>query len=256
MKITAINGSPHGKEGITNIMVSTFLKGAQEAGAEVVNVFLSEKELNHCKGCFTCWLGTPGQCVIKDDMEKIIAEGQGTDILLLATPIKYGNISSLLKVFVERMLVLCNPYFQKDPATGLTRHPKKSEAAEKEMSFYRGKLVMIANGGLPDRGPNIQIISDWLKRMAFYNHTEILGEIYAPQGLLLANQNPDLKPVIDNYLQYLEKAGKEIVTASRLSEDTNNVLEQSFLPVDAYNQAVTDYFDSFLCKLEHPYVKG
>lgn len=256
MKIVAINGSPHGREGMTNIMVSTFLKGAEEAGAETVNIFLAEKEINHCKGCFSCWLVTPGQCVIKDDMAEIIAQGQGTDILVLATPLKYANLSSMLKVFIERMLVLCNPYFKKDPATGLTRHPKKSEAAEKEISFYRSKLVMIANGGLPDRGPNFQIISDWLKRLAFYNHTEIIGEIYSSQGLLLANQNEELKPVIDNYLQHLEKAGKEIVAANRLSEETKKVLEQNFIPTDIYNKQVNDYFDSFLCKLEHPYVKG
>lgn len=256
MKITAINGSPHGKEGITNIMVAAFLKGAQEAGAETASVFLAEKEINHCKGCFACWLATPGQCVIKDDMAEIIAQGQGTDILVLATPLKYGNLSSMLKVFIERMLVLCNPYFQKDPATGLTRHPKKSAVSEKDISFYRGKLVMIANGGLPDREPNFQIISDWLKRLAFYNHTEIIGEIYASEGLLLTNQIPDLKPVIDNYLQYLEIAGKEIVTAGMLSAETQKVLEQPFIPIDIYNQQVNAYFDSFLCKLEHPYIKG
>jgi multimeric flavodoxin WrbA len=32
MKIIAINGSPRGKASRTNVMVSAFLKGAQEAG--------------------------------------------------------------------------------------------------------------------------------------------------------------------------------------------------------------------------------
>ncbi|MFA4885939.1 MAG: NAD(P)H-dependent oxidoreductase [Desulfotomaculaceae bacterium] len=47
MKIVAINGSPKGKASNTNIMVSAFLKGAQEAGAQTVNIFLAEKEIKH-----------------------------------------------------------------------------------------------------------------------------------------------------------------------------------------------------------------
>ena len=39
MKIVAINGSPKGKASNTNIMVNSFLTGAQEACAEIFNVF-------------------------------------------------------------------------------------------------------------------------------------------------------------------------------------------------------------------------
>jgi multimeric flavodoxin WrbA len=256
MKIVAINGSPKGKDGNTNLMVSAFLKGAQEAGAQIINIFLAEKEINHCKGCFSCWFITPGQCVIQDDMTEVLSQGERADILILATPIKYANLSSVLKVFIERMLVLCNPYFKKDPKTGMIRHPKKTEAAETEgMSFYRAKLVMIASGGLSTRD-HFQVISHWVKKLAFYNHTEVIGEIYAPQGLLLNTQEAELRPVIDNYLQLLNKAGKEIVTKKRLSEETGKLLEQNFIPDDIYIEQVNSFFDSMLSKLEHPYLKG
>lgn len=66
MKIVVINGSPKGKNSNTNVMVQAFLKGAQEA--ETLNIFLSEKEIKHCKGCHTCWTKGPGQCVTNDDM--------------------------------------------------------------------------------------------------------------------------------------------------------------------------------------------
>jgi len=252
MKITVINGSPKGKEGNTSIMVNAFLKGAQSAGAEILNIFLTEKEINHCRACHTCWFGTPGQCVIQDDMAEILSLGQGTDILVLATPLKYANISSMLKVFIERMIVLCNPYFAQDPMGN--RHPKKTAAAEAKSSFYRSKLVMIASGALATRD-HFQVISSWVKKLAFYNHTEVIDEIYAPQGNLLSTPEVALRPIIENYLQLLETAGKEIVTKNKLAEETKKLLEQNFIPDDIYIKQVNNFFDSLLTKIEHPYLK-
>ena len=60
MKIVVINGSPNGKNSNTDVMVRAFLKGAQEAGAETLSIFLSEKEIKHCKGCHICWTKGPG----------------------------------------------------------------------------------------------------------------------------------------------------------------------------------------------------
>lgn len=253
MNITVINGSPKGRDGNTNVMVSAFLKGAEAAGAETVNIFLAEKEIRHCRGCFSCWLVTPGQCVIKDDdMAEVLSQAEGADILVLATPLKYANISSMLKVFIERMLVFANPYILKDQA-GETRHPKKAPKAES--SLYRAKLVLMANGGLSQRG-HFQVISHWIKRLALNNLTEVIAEIYAPQGTLLTNPAEELRPVIDNYLRLLEKAGKEIVTDNRLSQETENLLEQNLIPEDVYLQQINGFFDSFLNNITHPYVKG
>jgi hypothetical protein len=253
MKITAINGSPKGREGNTNVMVTAFLKGAEKAGAKTVNIFLAEKEVRHCRGCMSCWFATPGQCVIKDDdMAEILSEGDGTDILVLATPLKYANISSMLKAFIERMLVLCNPYIMKDHA-GETRHPKKADYAESPL--YRAKLVLISNGGLGQRG-HFQVISHWIKRLALNNLTEVIGEIYAPQGPLLNNPSEELRPVLDNYMQLLEKAGNEIITQNRISVETEKSLKQNLIPEEIYLQQINGCFDSFLSNVKHPYVKG
>jgi hypothetical protein len=252
MKIAVINGSPKGRDGITNLMVTSFLKGAEQAGAETVNILLAEKQINHCRGCFSCWLVTPEKCVIQDDdMAGIVSQTEGAEVVVLATPLKYANISSMLKVFIERMLIFANPYILTDQA-GETRHPKK--APEAESSFYRAKFVAIACGGLGQRG-HFQVLSHWMERLALNNLTEVVGEIYAPQGLLLANPADELKPLVDNYLQLLEKAGSEIVSDGRLSEETAKGLEQNLIPEDIYLQQINGFFDGFLSHLKHPYIK-
>jgi multimeric flavodoxin WrbA len=251
MKIAVINGSPKGRDSITNLMVTSFLRGAEQAGAETVTIFLAEKNLSHCRGCFSCWLATPEKCVITDDdMAEIVSQTEGAEILVLATPLKYANMSSMLKVFIERLLIFANPYILTDQA-GETRHPKK--APEAESSFYRAKLVAIANGGLGQRG-HFQVLSHWMKRFALNNLTEVIGEIYAPQGPLLANPADELKPLIDNYLRLLERAGYEIAGNSSLSEETENLLQQNLIPEEIYLQQINGFFDGFLNKVKHPYV--
>ena len=72
----------------------------------------------------------------------------------------------------------------------------------------------------------------------------------------MTNQVPELQPIIGRYLRHLEQAGREIATGNSISESTRKGLDQDFIPVDDYNQIVNNYFDGFLSKLEHPYVKG
>ncbi len=150
MKIVVINGSPKGKASNTNVIVSAFLKGAEEAEAQTVNIFLAEKEIKHCRGCFSCWMKTPGKCVIEDDMAEVLSLAAGANIIVLATPLYFDNISGMLKVFMDRLIVTGDPHFQKD-ASGESRHLTPKGAVPP-------KLVMISNCGFPERS-HFQVVS-------------------------------------------------------------------------------------------------
>jgi putative NADPH-quinone reductase len=235
MKIVAINGSHKGKSGNTDIMLTAFLKGAQEAGAETANILLVEKEIKYCKACKACWFNSSGQCVIKDDMAGIMSLMEGADICILATPIYFDNISSRLKVFMDRLMVTVSPYWEKDK-DGECRHLTAHSSP---------KLIMLSNCGYPER-THFQVISHWIRRVARNMNTDVIGEIYASQGTLLSNQVAELNHIISNYIQLLEEAGREIVTDMRLSEGTKKLLEQNFISDEIYIQEVKKYVDSML----------
>ena len=220
MKIMVVNGSPKGKASNTNVMVSSFLKGAQEAGAETVNVFLSEKKIEHCRGCHSCWVRGPGQCVINDDMLGVLSLAGGTDVIAFATPVYFENISGMLKVFMDRMTMIGSPHPQKD-VKGESQDLKPTETRTP-------KLMMISNCGNPD-SDEFQVISHWIKRVALKMHTEVIAEIYATQGKLLTAPTEGLESTISKYLQLLEKAGKEIATEKRLSVTTEKLLAQNLI---------------------------
>lgn len=220
MKILVINGSPKGNDGNTNVMVNSFLEGAKKAGADTINVFLSEKEIKHCKGCHVCWTRGPGQCVTNDDMLSVLSLAGEANVIVFATPVYFENISGMLKVFMDRMTMIGSPHSQ---------DYSNKEINDEEKRHPQGpKLMMISSCGHNDRS-EFDVVSLWINKVARKMNMELVGEIYATQGKLLTNPPEKLKSLISNYLLLLEKAGEEIATNMKLSCPTKELIDKSFI---------------------------
>ena len=126
MKITAFNGSPRGGRGNTNVMVEEFLAGAKDAGAEVESIQLADKKINHCIGCFACWIKTPGECCHDDDQAELLKKFIGSDIVVLATPLYVDNVTGIMKDFLDRLIPILDPHFTVDEH-GETTHVERYE---------------------------------------------------------------------------------------------------------------------------------
>ncbi len=241
MKMIAFNGSPMGASGNTNVMVTAFLEGAEAAGAEVENIFLADKEINHCKACRRC-VFSGGKCVINDDMEELISKYVESDIVVFATPLYIDNISGMLKVFFDRTICIGDPYFEKDE-NGETRGGKSKH-------FKNGippKMVVISNSGYPERS-QFQALSLVMKRVARNFHLDLIAEIYLPAGMVLTAGIKELEPVINGYKETLCKAGREIAADLKLSGETQKSLEISFMPVDIFIQECNKVVDMMLAQ--------
>jgi len=222
--ITVFNGSPRAEKSNTHVMVEEFLKGAQEAGADVENIFLAKKKIKPCRGCFTCWIKTPGQCVAKDDMEEMIPKFVNSDVVVFATPVYVDNVTGTMKNFMDRLVPLADPHFEKDEY-GEYRHTKKQEKTP--------NIMVIANCGFPEQS-HFQVLRLLFKRIARNMHSEVVGEIYRGGGEILKIDNLLLKPFLAGYKKLLREAGREIVEKSRLSKETINKLEKPIIPYDLY----------------------
>ena len=73
MKILLLNGSLRGERSSSLKVAHAFIKGIKEAlpDAEVTEVALKDKRIEHCMGCFCCWKNDRGKCVIHDDMDEL-----------------------------------------------------------------------------------------------------------------------------------------------------------------------------------------
>ena len=108
-KVLIISSSPR-KGGNSETLAASFARGAQEAGHLVETVYLREKQIGFCKGCFACL--KLGRCVINDDAVDIVARMHDADVLVFATPVYYYCVSGQLKTMLDR----ANPLFGTDYA--------------------------------------------------------------------------------------------------------------------------------------------
>lgn len=64
-----------------------------------------------CTGCASCGLRTPGECAVKDDMQDVFRKVVESDVLVLATPVRFGSYCAELKKVVDRFQPLMVPIY-------------------------------------------------------------------------------------------------------------------------------------------------
>ena len=240
MKTTVFNGSPRGEKGNTHFMVKEFLTGAEEAGADVENIFLVRKNIKHCLGCFNCWIKTPSKCVIKDDMEELLSKFMDSDIVIFATPVYVDNVTGIMKNFTDRLIPLLDPHFEKDEK-GEIRHKKRYEKYP--------QIVVISNCGFPEQS-HFQVLRLLFKRIARNMHSKVIAEIYRGGGEIFKQESLILKPFINSYKKVLRKAGKEIFANLKISEETMAKLEKPIIPYNQYIRGGNRNWDKLLSEIK------
>ena len=99
-KVVVISTSlRHGSN--SDMLAEKFVEGAKAAGNDVEKISLVGKNIQFCKGCMGCQ--KLGRCVIKDDVNDIMAKVLKADVVCWATPIYYYEMSGQMKTLIDRM---------------------------------------------------------------------------------------------------------------------------------------------------------
>lgn len=104
-RIVILNGSPR-KNGNTSALVQKFTDGAESAGHTVSEFFLSGLHIQGCMGCFGGHSSRKCPCVQRDDMDKIYPIVRACDVIVLASPLYYWNLSGQLRTAMDRLFAL------------------------------------------------------------------------------------------------------------------------------------------------------
>lgn len=106
MKVIAVNGSPRRKWN-TATLLEKAIEGAASIGAETNLIHLYEHYFKGCLSCFACKKKggkNYGGCVVQDDLTPVYNEIRSARVLILGSPIYFGDVTGEMRSFLERLL--------------------------------------------------------------------------------------------------------------------------------------------------------
>lgn len=97
--VLVLSGSPR-KSGNSDLLCDQLILGAKEAGNKVEKIFISDKKIGYCTGCYAC--KSSGKCVQKDDMADILEKLIKADVIVMATPVYFYTLDAQMKTLIDR----------------------------------------------------------------------------------------------------------------------------------------------------------
>lgn len=140
MNILVVTGSPR-KNGNTEIMAEEFARCATEIGHQVTIRKLSIDKVGPCIACQYCFTHD-GVCVQNDDMNDILNDLNQADMLVIASPIYWFDVSAQTKCFIDRMYALAKKGFHIQSIAMLLNSGADGvyDAAEKQIRYIASYL--------------------------------------------------------------------------------------------------------------------
>ena len=177
MKATLISGSPR-KNGNTITILGEIERGLKEQGFETKHFILHESAINYCSGCKSCY--KDGTCVHNDDVPIIVQVIFDSQLVIVASPSYWGDVTAQLKTFIDR----CTPYCDTNTERKLISKDTKGVAIAIRAGSNKAENENLVNTIKHFLGHlNIPLVSSFTAEKIdtiedLVNHPEILKNAY------------------------------------------------------------------------------
>ncbi len=233
MKATIIMGSPRRKSSASYRLARHFSAGLKRAGVETDEVMLADYKINHCIGCYTCWTKTPGECVHRDDMIKLLPKFQ-TDLMVFAVPLYVYGVPGKVKDFIDRQLPLLEPFLKEH--NGVTSHPRRGGGKAP-------RLFLISAAGFPERSHFDALVATFRK---MWGRKQYAGDILVGGAEPLSRD--ELQGAYKDLYELVEHTGFELGRHGKVTEATSRaIIEKTAIPseqIETFRDVANIYWQS------------
>ncbi len=192
MKTICLLGSPR-PNGNSATIAKHFCDTIEKLGGEVQTFALNKLKFLGCQACMTCKTKLE-KCVLEDDLTKVLDAIHEADVLVLATPTYFAEVSSQLKTFMDRTF----SYLTSDYLT--SPNPSRLPAGK--------KLVFIQTQGMEDEN----IFADIFPRYEGFFKWYGFGETYLIRACGVAE--PDDIASRGEVMKLAENVAEELTPSS------------------------------------------
>jgi hypothetical protein len=236
-RVLAFNSSPRKGKGNTALILDPFIEGMRGAGADIDLYYNHDLKIKPCKGCFNCWLKTPGVCSQKDDIQWLLPKMREADVIVYATPVYSYGMTGQMKNLIDRMIVIAEPFME--VVDGRSRHIK-SEGAK------TCQIVLVSNCGLWGID-NFDPLVVHVKKLCQDPPMEYAGALLRPHGAALRAMI-DMGAPVNDIIEAARDAGKQLIETGKMSQVTLDVISRDLLPAEVYVKMANEQFRRVMAK--------
>jgi multimeric flavodoxin WrbA/protein-tyrosine-phosphatase len=285
MLVLGFQGSPR-KKGNTSFLLKNFMQAVEKLGAQTCTIEVSQKNILPCKEYVVC--ERKGYCPIDDDVKtEIYPLIRQAEVVVLATPIFFFNMTAQLKAIVDRcQLFWARKYKLKlsDPAKKTKRGFLLSVGASKGKSLFEGlqltaryffdaidasfegSLTYREIEGPKDMAKHPEVLADIEKAAAC-----LIGPLLDRKKILFAcRENACRSQMAGAFAQYLAGDKFEVITGGSQPADQVNPdmikamhekgIDMAYRVPQSIESAISDTAPNFIvtmgCGEECPFVPG
>ncbi len=207
-KVVAINGSPRLEKGTTHLVLTPFLDGMKDAGAQVELFYANRLDVEPCTGEFHCWYEKPGECYIHDDMQDLYPKLRAAETVVLATPV-YIPLPGEMQNVINRLVAVVEPVLE-------TREGRTRARFREDVNIQR--FVLLCTSGWWEK-ENCDTVVRIAQELAEKTGVGFAGALLRPHAFLM-REGGELTADGRAVQEAARKAGYELVKDGAMKPET------------------------------------
>lgn len=109
MKVVSVFGSPR-RKGNSRILAEAMCSEFERFDVPVKRHLLNDINFSGCQACSAC-KGKTDHCIVQDDLSEVLADVVDSEIIILSSPVYWGDIAGQMKLFLDRSYSFLKPDF-------------------------------------------------------------------------------------------------------------------------------------------------